>query len=56
MLANSVDADKMPRSAASDLGLHCLPKSQKCSPPGIYVLIKGEGWCPGGILEAVRKG
>ena len=25
--ANSVDADQMPHSAASDLGLHCLPMS-----------------------------
>ena len=25
--ANSVDPDQMPRSAESDLGLHCLPKS-----------------------------
>ena len=25
--ANSVDSDQMPRSAASDLGLHCLPMS-----------------------------
>ena len=24
---NSVDSDQTPRSAASDLGLHCLPKS-----------------------------
>ena len=29
MLANSVDPDQTPRSAASDLGLHCLPMSQK---------------------------
>ena len=25
--ANGVDPDQMPRSAASDLGLHCLPVS-----------------------------
>ena len=25
--ANSVDPDQTPRSAASDLGLHCLPAS-----------------------------
>ena len=25
--ANSVDPDQMPHSAASDLGLHCLPVS-----------------------------
>ena len=29
MLANSVDPDQMLRSAVSDLGLHCLPRSQK---------------------------
>ena len=26
-IANSVDPDQTPRSAASDLGLHCLPLS-----------------------------
>ena len=26
--ANSADPDQTPRSAASDLGLHCLPMSQ----------------------------
>ena len=26
-MANSVDPDQMPHSAASDLGLHCLPMS-----------------------------
>ena len=25
LFGNSVDADQMPHSAASDLGLHCLP-------------------------------
>ena len=25
LLANSTDPDQMPHSAASDLGLHCLP-------------------------------
>ena len=25
--ANSVDPDQTPQNAASDLGLHCLPKS-----------------------------
>ena len=29
MLANSVDPDQTPRSAASGLGLHCLPMFQK---------------------------
>ena len=27
MLANDVDADQTPRYVASDLGLHCLPKT-----------------------------
>ena len=27
-VANSGDTDQMPRSVASDLGLHCLPMSQ----------------------------
>ena len=29
LLANSEDPDQTPHSAASDLGLHCLPMSQK---------------------------
>ena len=29
MLANSVDPDQTLHTAASDLGLHCLPRSQK---------------------------
>ena len=29
MLANSLDPDQTLCSAASDLGLHCLPRSQK---------------------------
>ena len=29
LLANSEDSDQKPRSAASDLGLHYLPMSQK---------------------------
>ena len=29
MLANSEDTDQTPRSAASELGLHCLHMSQK---------------------------
>ena len=29
LLANSEDPDQTPRSAASDLGLYCLPRSQK---------------------------
>ena len=28
--ANSVDPDQTPRSAASDLGLYCLPMSLLC--------------------------
>ena len=27
VFANSEDPDQMPRSAASDLGLHCLPNT-----------------------------
>ena len=29
MIATSVDPDQTPCSAASDMGLHCLPRSQK---------------------------
>ena len=28
LFANSEDPDQMPRSAASDLGLHCLPNTR----------------------------
>ena len=27
LTANSIDSDQTPRTAASDLGLHCLPMS-----------------------------
>ena len=37
LLANSEDPDQMPRSAASDLGLHCLPMTQKWD-VGLYGL------------------
>ena len=37
MWANSVDPDQMLRSAASDLGLHCLPMSQKWDARLIWV-------------------
>ena len=37
LYANSVDHDQMPRSAASDLGLHCLPMSQKWDARLIWV-------------------
>ena len=37
MLANSVDLDQTPRSAATDLGLHCLPRSQKWDARLIWV-------------------
>ena len=30
LIANSVDPDQTPRSAASGLGLHCLPMSLLC--------------------------
>ena len=39
MLANSEDPDLTPRSAASDLGLHCLPRSQKWEARLIWVKI-----------------
>ena len=32
LYANSVDPDRTPHSAASDLGLQCLPRSQKRTP------------------------
>ena len=38
MVANSEDPDQTPRSAASDLGLHCLPMSQKNGTLGLYGL------------------
>ena len=38
LLANSGNPDQTPRSAASDLGLHCLPMSHKRT-LGLYVLI-----------------
>ena len=37
LLANSVDPDQTPHSVASDLGLHCLPMSQKWT-LGLYGL------------------
>ena len=37
LLANSEDPDQMPRSAASDLGLHCLHISQKWDARLIWV-------------------
>ena len=37
LLANSEDPDQTPRSAASDLGLHCLPMSQKWDARLIWV-------------------
>ena len=40
MLANSEDRDQMPHSAASDLGLHCLPMSQKWDARLIWVNVK----------------
>ena len=39
MLANSGDPDQMPRSVASDLGLHGLPISQKCDARLIWVKV-----------------
>ena len=40
-LANSEDPDQTPRSAASDLGLHCLPRSPKRDARLIWVNIAG---------------
>ena len=37
LLANSEDLDQTPRSVASDLGLHCLPVSQKWDAMLIWV-------------------
>ena len=37
-VANSEDPDQMPRSAASDLGLHCLSMSQNIGTLGLYGL------------------
>ena len=39
MQANSEDPDQTPHSVASDLGLHCLPVSQKRT-LGIYGIKK----------------
>ena len=37
LLANREDPDQTPHSAASDLGLHCLPMSQKWDAGLIWV-------------------
>ena len=37
LYANSADPDQMPRSAVSDLGLHCLLRSQKRDAKHIWV-------------------
>ena len=37
MLATSVDPDQMPHCAVSDLGVHCLPWSQKRDPRLIWL-------------------
>ena len=37
LLINSVEPDQTPRSAASDLGLHCLPRSLKRDTRPIWV-------------------
>ena len=37
LLANSEEPDQTPRSAASDLGLHCLPTSHKWDARLIWV-------------------
>ena len=40
--ANRVDPDQTPRSAASDLGLHCLPMSILCD--ASLTWLKASGW------------
>ena len=40
LLANSEDPDQTPRSVASDLGLHCLPLSQKWDARLIWVKLR----------------
>ena len=37
VLANSVDPDQTPQTVVSDLGLHCLPRSQKWEARLIWV-------------------
>ena len=37
--ANSVDPDQTPRSAASDLGLHCLPTALLWGTRPIYISV-----------------
>ena len=44
--ANSVDPDQTPRSAASDLGLHCLPMSRLRDAGHKWV--NGKQYAPGG--------
>ena len=43
LFANSEDPDQMPHSAASDLGLHCLPITLL----GVSQLQGVVGWCEG---------
>ena len=42
LLADSEDPDQTPRSAASDLGLHCLTMSQKWD--AMIIWVKDEKW------------
>ena len=39
-MANSVDPDQMPRSAAFDLGLHCLQRPICLNTKGYYHMFK----------------
>ena len=52
-LANSVDPDQTPRSAASDLGLHCLPRSQERDARLIWVTLFSWGSKEGDLLVQV---
>ena len=40
MSANSGDTDQTPRSEARDMGLHCLPRSQKWGARHIWVKLQ----------------
>ena len=43
-MANSIDPDQTPRSAASDLGLHCLQKPICPNTKGYYANVPVHKW------------
>ena len=55
--ANSVDPDQMPLSAASDLGLHCLPMSHLWDARHKWVLyvFQQAGLLPGSTLSDIHS-